>query len=70
MTFSAQGATCPANYYRFRLDVQIANQPALVVYPNYVWLKVTWPAAVNPIFNPTTKPSGSVETVATYFVSQ
>jgi uncharacterized protein (TIGR02598 family) len=65
-----RGATCPATHYRFRLDVQIANQPAGVVYPNYVWLKVTWPAAVNPISNPTIKPSGSVETVATYFVSQ
>ncbi len=73
VTSPTQGGTCPPpgqpSYYRFRLDVQVANQPALVVYPNYIWLKVTWPAAVNPISSPTIKPSGSVETVATYFVS-
>ena len=67
MTFSlTRGATCPANYYRFRLDVQFANNPAAVVYPNYVWLKVSWPAAVNPITT-TITPSGSVETVASVF---
>ena len=66
--FSIAGATCPANYYRFRLDVRIANNPASVVYPNYVWLKVSWPAASNPIRNPPITPSGSVETVASFFV--
>ena len=66
--FSTSGATCPANYYRFRLDVKMATQPGGVLYPNYAWLKVTWPAAVNPILNPTIKPSGSVETVAAYFI--
>jgi uncharacterized protein (TIGR02598 family) len=67
-TLSQAAATCPANYYRFRLDVQIANQPAQVVYPNYAWLKVSWPAASNPIRNPPITPSGSVETVAAFFV--
>jgi uncharacterized protein (TIGR02598 family) len=68
--FSTSGATttCPANYYRFRLDVQVSKAiPAGVVYPTYVWLKVSWPAASNPIRNPPITPSGSVETVATFF---
>ena len=60
--------TCPTDYYRFRLDVQFANNPAAVVYPNYFWLKVSWPAASNPIYNPTITPSGSVEMVAAFFV--
>jgi uncharacterized protein (TIGR02598 family) len=67
-TLSQAGATCPANYYRFRLDVKMANQPAGVVYPNYAWLKVSWPAASNPMRNPPITPSGSVETVAAFFV--
>jgi uncharacterized protein (TIGR02598 family) len=66
--FSSGGATCPANYYRFRLDVQITQAvPGGAVYPTYVWLKVSWPAASNPIHNPPVAPSGSVETVATFF---
>ena len=52
---------------RYRLYVKIANNPANVVYPNYVWLKVSWPAAVDTI-NTTITPSGSVETVAAFFV--
>ena len=52
---------------RYRLYVKIANNPAAVVYPNYVWLKVSWPAAVDTI-NTTITPSGSVETVAAFFV--
>ena len=62
ITFAAAGATCPADHYRFRLDVQISNQPALVVYPNYAYLKVSWPAV-----NPTIKPSGSVETATSFY---
>jgi hypothetical protein len=46
----------------------MANNPDGVVYPNYAYLKVIWPAAIDPIANPTVKPSGSVETVTTYFV--
>ena len=52
---------------RYRLYVKIANNPANVVYPNYVWLKVSWPAAVDTI-NTTIAASGSVETVAAFFV--
>jgi uncharacterized protein (TIGR02598 family) len=52
---------------RYRLYVKIANNPAGVVYPNYVWLKVSWPAAVDTI-NTTITPSGSVETVGAFFV--
>jgi uncharacterized protein (TIGR02598 family) len=52
---------------RYRLYVKIANNPAGVVYPNYIWLRVSWPAAVDTI-NTTITPSGSVETVATFFV--
>ena len=52
---------------RYRLYVKIANNPAGVVYPNYVWLKVSWPAAVDTI-NTTITPSGSVETVSAFFV--
>ena len=58
---------CPANS-RYRLYVQIANNPDGVVYPNYAYLKVIWPAAVDPIANLAVKPSGSVETVMAYFV--
>jgi uncharacterized protein (TIGR02598 family) len=59
--------TCPADYYRFRLTVRIGNNPASVVYPNYADLIVSWPAAVDPIHS-TITPSGSVETVAAFFV--
>ena len=54
---------CPANY-RYRLYVRIypiSAQPAYLA--TYAYLKVTWPAAA-PI---TATPSGSVETVATFF---
>ena len=54
---------CPANY-RYRLYVRIyplATQPPYLA--TYARLRVTWPAAA-----PTTiTPSGSVETVATFF---
>lgn len=66
VTLSAAGnVSCPANS-RYRLYVQIANNPFGPLYPNYAWLKVSWPAAVNPL-NTTVTPSGSVETVATVF---
>jgi uncharacterized protein (TIGR02598 family) len=53
---------------RYRLSVQVgADNPGGVVYPAYAYLKVSWPAAVDP-FSPTIRPSGSVETVAAYFV--
>jgi uncharacterized protein (TIGR02598 family) len=66
-TAACYTSSCPpgANS-RYRLYVKMANNPAGVVYPNYAWLKVSWPAAVDPI-NTTTLPSGSVETVAAYF---
>jgi uncharacterized protein (TIGR02598 family) len=53
---------------RYRLYVKIDDvNPGGVAYPAYAWLKVSWPAAVDPI-NTTVTPSGSVETVAAYFV--
>ena len=51
---------------RYRLYVKLANNPFGPVYPNYAWLKVTWPAAVDPL-STTITPSGSVETVAAVF---
>jgi uncharacterized protein (TIGR02598 family) len=66
--FDGQGRATPqpgANS-RYRLYVQIANNPFGPVYPNYAWLKVTWPAAVDPL-STTITPSGSVETVAALF---
>jgi hypothetical protein len=45
----------------------MANNPNLVLYPNYAYLKVIWPAAVDPVANMFVKPSGSVETVTAYF---
>jgi uncharacterized protein (TIGR02598 family) len=52
---------------RYRLYVKIypivAQPPYLATY---AYLKVTWPAAVDPL-SPTIAPSGSVETVATFF---
>jgi hypothetical protein len=54
---------------RYRLDAQVTKAIAAgVVFPTYVWLKVSWPAASNPIRNPPITPSGSVETVAAFFV--
>jgi uncharacterized protein (TIGR02598 family) len=58
---------CPANS-RYRLFVKMANNPDSVVYPNYAYLKVTWPAAIDPLANLTIQPSGSVETITAYFV--
>jgi uncharacterized protein (TIGR02598 family) len=52
---------------RYRLYVKIypivAQPPYLATY---AYLKVAWPAAVDPL-SPTIAPSGSVETVATFF---
>jgi len=53
---------------RYRLDAQVTKLIAAgSVFPTYIWLKVSWPAASNPTRNPPITPSGSVETVATYF---
>jgi uncharacterized protein (TIGR02598 family) len=52
---------------RYRLYVRIypiAAQPPYLA--SYAYLKVTWPAAVDPL-SPTIKPSGSVETVVAFF---
>ena len=61
-----QATTLRGANSRYRLYVQIANNPFGPVYPNYAWLKVTWPAAVDPL-STTITPSGSVETVAAVF---
>lgn len=61
---------CPALYPVYRLYVQIDNTtPGNVVYPAYASLRVTWPAAANPSGTPPITPSGSVETVTTFFVA-
>lgn len=60
-------ATCPGANYRYRLYVRIypiAAQPPYLA--TYAYLKLIWPAAVDPLSS-TIKPSGSVETVATFF---
>jgi type II secretory pathway pseudopilin PulG len=68
-------APCPATFIptggvttssRYRLYVSIGSNNNAVVYPNYAYLKVTWPAAVDPL-STTITPSGSVETVAAFF---
>jgi uncharacterized protein (TIGR02598 family) len=66
--FDGQGhaTTSPGANSRYRLNVKIANNPFGPVYPNYAWLKVNWPAAVDPL-STTITPSGSVETVASVF---
>jgi uncharacterized protein (TIGR02598 family) len=48
----------------FRLYVKMGNNPGSAVYPNYAYLRMSWPA----LASPSAKPSGSVETVAAYFV--
>jgi uncharacterized protein (TIGR02598 family) len=61
---SSTETACPANY-RYRLFVQIgASNPGGVPYAAYAYLRVTWPAAASP----TVTSSGSVQTVAAYFV--
>ena len=60
-------APCPGGNSRYRLYVRIypiGAQPAYLA--TYAYLKVVWPAAVDPL-SPTITPSGSVETVATFF---
>ena len=60
-----QSTTSRGPNSRYRLDAQVTKLIAAgSVYPTYIWLKVSWPAASNPISNP---PSGSVETVVTSF---
>jgi uncharacterized protein (TIGR02598 family) len=55
---------CTSSNSRYRLFVKIANNPTSTVpgYPNYAYLKVTWPA----FGSPSITPSGSVEMVTAY----
>jgi uncharacterized protein (TIGR02598 family) len=67
--FDGQGqvATSLGANSRYRLYAKIypiVAQPAYLA--SYAYLKVTWPAAVDPL-SPTITPSSSVETVATFF---
>ena len=56
---------CPANS-QFRIYVNIKRNSIGTSYlADYAYLKVTWPAAVDPL-STTIKPSGSVETVAVF----
>jgi len=60
---------CPGGNFRYRLYVRIypiGAQPAYLA--TYAYLKVVWPAAVDPL-STTITPSGSVETVATFFAN-
>jgi uncharacterized protein (TIGR02598 family) len=69
--FDGQGqfATVLKPNSRYVLYVRIANMfgGAGVMYPSCAWVKVSWPAAVDPL-STTVTPSGSVETVTAYFV--
>ena len=62
-----QESACPANSI-YRLFVQIAKNPNITApgYPNYAYLKVSWPALANPRATPAINPSGSVGIVASY----
>jgi len=71
--FDTQGASstltgnvpCPSNS-QYRVYVNIKRNSIGPSYlADYAYLKVTWPAAVDPL-STTTKPSGSVETVAVF----
>ena len=67
--FDSQGqfTTSPGANSRYRLYAKIYPTIAQPLYlATYACLKVTWPAAVDPLSS-TVKPSGSLETVATYF---
>jgi len=67
--FDGQGqfTTSPGANSRYRLYAKIYPTIAQPLYlATYAYLKVTWPAAVDPL-NSTVPPSGSLETVATYF---
>jgi type II secretory pathway pseudopilin PulG len=62
-------APCPGGNSRYRLYVRIYPIGAQLPYlASYAYLKVVWPAAVDPL-SPTITPSGSVETVATFFAN-
>jgi uncharacterized protein (TIGR02598 family) len=64
----SQTAALPPPNSRYRLDTQVTKAiQGGAVYPTYIWLKVSWPAESNPTRNPPITPSGSVETVATFF---
>jgi uncharacterized protein (TIGR02598 family) len=64
---SGTGTVCPANSV-YRLFVQVDQTPGGKFFPASAWLRVSWPAAANPSATPPITPSGSVQTVATYFV--
>jgi type II secretory pathway pseudopilin PulG len=53
---------------RYRLYVATDATVGGVLYPQHAWLRVSWPAAADPLATPPVRPSGSVETVAAYFV--
>jgi hypothetical protein len=62
-------APCPGGNSRYRLYVRIYPISAQPPYlASYAYLKLVWPAAVDPL-SPTTRPSGSVETVTTFFAN-
>jgi type II secretory pathway pseudopilin PulG len=62
-------APCPGGNSRYRLYVRIYPISAQPPYlASYAYLKLVWPAAVDPL-SPTIRPSGSVETVATFFAN-
>ena len=66
-TTLANNVPCPPGNFRYRLYVRIypiGAQPAYLA--TYAYLKLVWPAAVDPL-SITITPSGSVETVATFF---
>jgi uncharacterized protein (TIGR02598 family) len=58
---------CPANSV-YRLYVLVDQTSPSTAYLAHAYLRVTWPAAPNPNATPPIRPSGSVETVAGYFI--
>ena len=62
----ANDVACRDSNSVYRLYVQIDATSGGVVYPAHAWLRVSWPA----LASPSATPSGSVETVTAYFVSQ
>jgi uncharacterized protein (TIGR02598 family) len=62
----ALNVNCPAGNWRYRLYVKTSNTPGQSLYPNPTYLKLVWPAAADPL-STTITPSGSVETVTSFF---
>jgi type II secretory pathway pseudopilin PulG len=58
----------PGANSRYRVYVNTDATVGGVLYPQHAWLRVSWPAAANPLAIPPVEPSGSVETVTAYFV--